>query len=224
MKQLVLGLFLASMMTGCLKTRTEVKETETKQVMAQQVTTLQRTNADTANRIAELEQEIREMNGKVEVLENKLSKQNPENDKQLKNMNEQVGEANKKLAVYQEELVKQEKTIQQLTHEVETMKAEAAAAASKPAEKETEKKTPLQLADEHFKQNDWKKAIIQYQKYRDENPKGKKVAESTYRIAYAFGELGMKEEAKTFYEEVITKFPTSLEAKKAKNKIKAFKK
>ncbi|OYZ23808.1 MAG: hypothetical protein B7Y39_03540 [Bdellovibrio sp. 28-41-41] len=223
MKKLVVGLFLMAMMTGCLKTRTEVKETETKQVMAQQVTTLQRTNADTANRIAELEQEIREMNGKVEVLENKLSKQNPENDKQMKNVNEQVGEANKKLAVYQEELLKQEKTIQQLTHEVETMKAEAAAA-NKPAEKETERKTPLQLADEHFKQNDWKKAIIQYQKYRDENPKGKKVAESTYRIAYAFGELGMKEEAKTFYEEVIAKFPASLEAKKAKAKIKAFKK
>jgi len=141
----------------------------------------------------------------------------------MKNVNEQVGEANKKLAVYQEELLKQEKTIQQLTHEVEAMKAEAAAA-TKPAEKETEKKTPLQLADEHFKQNDWKKAIIQYQKYRDDNPKGKKVAESTYRIAYAFGELGMKEEAKTFYEEVIAKFPTSLEAKKAKTKIKAFKK
>ncbi len=223
MKKLVVGLFLMAMMTGCLKTRTDVKETETKQVMAQQVTTLQRTNADTANRIAELEQEIREMNGKVEVLENKLNKQNPENDKQMKNVNEKVGEANKKLAVYQEELLKQEKTIQQLTHEMEAMKAEAAAA-TKPAEKETEKKTPLQLADEHFKQNDWKKAIIQYQKYRDDNPKGKKVAESTYRIAYAFGELGMKEEAKTFYEEVIAKFPASLEAKKAKAKIKAFKK
>jgi TolA-binding protein len=221
MKSLVVGLFLVAMATGCLKTRTDVKETETKQVMAQQVTTLQRTNADTANRIAELEQEIREMNGKVEVLENKLSKQNPETDKQMKNVNEQIGEANKKLAIYQEELLKQETTIKQLAHEVEVMKT---AAASKSAEKETEKKTPLQLADEHFKQNDWKKAIIQYQKYRDDNPKGKKVAESTYRIAYAFGELGMKEEAKTFYEEVIAKFPVSLEAKKAKAKIKAFKK
>lgn len=222
MKKLAVGLFAMVMTVGCLKTRSDVKETETKQVMAQQVTTLQRTNADTSNRIAELEQEIREMNGKVEVLENKLSRQNPEADKMMKNMNEQVGEANKKLAVYQEELVKQEAIIKQLTQEVESMKSEAAAA--KTAEKESEKKTPLQLAEEHFKQNDWKKAIIQYQKYRDENPKGKKVAESTYRIAYAFGELGMKDEAKTFYEEVIAKFPAAPEAKKAKAKIKALKK
>lgn len=222
MRKLVLGLAVSMMITGCLKTRSDVKEGETKQVMAQQVTTLQRTNADTANRIAELEQEIREMNGKVEVLENKLSRQNPESEKQMKIMNEQVGEANKKLAVYQEELVKQEAIIKQLTQEVDALKSEASSA--KVAEREAEKKTPLQLADEHFKQNDWKKAIIQYQKYRDENPKGKKVAESTYRIAYAFSELGMKEEAKTFYEEVIAKFPASPEAKKAKAKIKAIKK
>lgn len=222
MKKLVVVLSVMAMATGCLKTRSDVKETETKQVMAQQVTTLQRTNADTANRIAELEQEIREMNGKIEVLENKLSRQNPEADKLMKNMNEQVGEANKKLSAYQEELVKQEGVIKQLTHEVETLKAEAVAA--KTAERETERKTPLQLADDYFKQSDWKKAIIQYQKYRDENPKGKKVAESTYRIAYAFSELGMKDEAKTFYEEVIAKFPASLEAKKAKNKIKNLKK
>jgi len=222
MRNLVLGLVVSMMIAGCLKTRSDVKDGETKQVMAQQVTTLQRTNADTANRIAELEQEIREMNGKVEVLENKLSRQNPESEKQMKTMNEQVGEANKKLAVYQEELVKQETIIKQLTQEVEALKSEANSA--KAAEKEAEKKTPLQLADEHFKQNDWKKAIIQYQKYRDENPKGKKVAESTYRIAYAFSELGMKDEAKTFYEEVITKFPASPEAKKAKAKIKTIKK
>lgn len=222
MKKLALGIALAAMMTGCLKTRSEVRDTETKQVMAQQVTTLQRTNADTTNRIAELEQEVREMNGKMEVLENKLSRQNPEAEKNLKNVSDQVSEANKKMAIYQEELVKQENTIKQLTQEIEVLKTEAHA---KVTEKEAaEKKTPLQLADDYFKNNDWKKAIIQYQKYRDENPKGKKVAESTYRIAYAFGELGMKDEAKTFYEEVIAKFPTSAEAKKAKTKIKTLKK
>ncbi|MBL7544908.1 MAG: tetratricopeptide repeat protein [Bdellovibrionaceae bacterium] len=218
--KMVISLFLGLSLMGCLKTRSEVKDVETKQVMAQQVTTLQRTNADTNNRIAELEEQLREMNGKVEVLENKLSKPNPDSEKHMKGMHEQMADASKKLSAYQEELVKQDATIKQLTQEIEVLKTERA----KAAEEKVEKKTPLQLADDYFKQSDWKKAIIQYQKYRDENPKGKKVAESTYRIAYSFGELGMKDEAKTFYEEVISKFPASAEAKKAKAKIKGLKK
>jgi TolA-binding protein len=220
MKNLWMSLFAVVLFTGCLKTRTDVKEVETKQVISQQVSTLQRTNADTNNRIAELEQEVREINGKVEVLESKLGRQNPDTEKNIKGMAEQLGENNKRMAAYQEELLKQEAMIKQLSQDIENLKTEL----TKAPEKVEEKKTPLQLADEHFKQNDWKKAIIQYQKYRDENPKGKKLPEATYRIAYAFGELGMKDEAKTFYEEVISKFPASGEAKKAKAKIKAIKK
>ncbi len=205
---------------GCLKTRTDVKETETKQVMAQQVTTLQKTNADTNNRISELEQEVRELTGKIEVFENKLGKQNPENEKTIRGVADLVADSNKKLTAYQEELVKQDSAIKQLTQELENIKS----AQSKASEKPVEKKDPHQLADEYFKASDWKKAIIQYQKYRDENPKGKKMAESTYKIAYSFSELGMRDEAKTFYEEVITKYPKSYEAIKARAKIKAMKK
>lgn len=207
-------------MVSCLKTRTDIKETETKQVIAQQVTTLQKTNADTSNRIAELEQEVRELNGKVEVLENKISRQNPENEKTMRGFSELVAESNKKIAAYQEELIKQDTAIKQLTLEIENLKLSQ----TKTTEKVAEKKDPHQLADEYFKQGDWKKAIIQYQKYRDENPKGKKVPDSTYKIAYSFSELGMKDEAKTFYEEVISKYPKSYEATKAKAKIKAMKK
>ena len=219
-KNRVIGFFICVSLMGCLKTRTDVKETETKQVIAQQVTTLQRTNADTNSRLSEMEQELRELNGKIEVLESKLSRQSPDTEKSIKGVSETVVEANKKLAIYQEELVKQDAAIKQLTSEIEAMKLEK----TKTVEKTVEKKDVHQLAEDYFKQSDWKKAIIQYQKYRDENPKGKKVADSTYKIAYSFSELGMKEEAKTFYEEVISKFPTSPEAKKAKSKIKAFKK
>lgn len=210
---------IGTMMLGCLKTRTDVKETETKQVMAQQVTTLQKTNADTNNRIAELEQELRELTGKIEVLESKLNKQNPDTEKTIKSVAELAADSNKKLAAYQEELLKQDAALKQLTQDVETLKAERVAAV-----KPQEKKDPYQTAEDYFKQSEWKKAIIQYQKYRDENPKGKKVAECTYKIAYSFSELGMKDEAKTFYEEVISKFPASPEAKKAKARIKGLKK
>lgn len=219
-KKLLFSFFISVSIVGCLKTRTDVKETETKQVIAHQVTSLQRTNADTHNRLSEIEQEVRELNGKIEVLENKLTKSSPETEKNLRVVSEMITESNKKLAVYQDELLKQEASIRQLSADLEALKSERA----KAPEKVVEKKDSHQLAEEFFKQSDWKKAIIQYQKYRDENPKGKKVADSTYKIAYAFNELGMKDEAKTFYEEVISKFPISPEAKKAKSKIKALKK
>ena len=123
-RKLLISFFISASMMGCLKTRTDVKETETKQVMAQQVTTLQKTNADTSNRIAELEQEVRELTGKIEVIENKLSKQNPENEKTLKGVTEMISDSNKKMAAYQEELLKQDNAIKQLNQEIETLKTE----------------------------------------------------------------------------------------------------
>ena len=58
-----------------------------------------------------------------------------------------------------------------------------------------------------------------YQKFRDQNPKNKKFAKATLKIGLAFNELGLKDEAKTFLEEVVAKFPQSEEAKQAKSKL-----
>lgn len=204
-------------LVGCLKTRNEVKDSEQKQVMQQQVVTLQKTNADNSSRFVELDEQIRELSGKVDTLENKLSKGNPDHDNTIKNLAEMQNESNKKLALLQEEIAKQETQIQTLTTELQNLKV---ANQSVP----TDKRNPFQIAEDYFKQNEWKKAIIQYQKYRDDNPKGKQFSESTYKMAVSFQLLNMKEEARAFYDEVISKFPNSPEAKKAKLKLKGFKK
>lgn len=216
-------LVMAFSFSACLKTRTDVKETETKQVMQQQVVTLQRTNADTNSRLADIDEQIREISGKIETLEYKNSKMNPENEKTLKGLAEMQIDSNKKLSLLQEEITKQEAQLLALNSEIQALKANAQVAA---IEKTTEaaKKNPFQAAEDLFKQGEWKKAIIQYQKYRDENPKGKNFSESTYKMALSFQELGMKDEAKIFLEEVITKSPNSSAAKKAKQKLKTIKK
>ena len=67
----------------------------------------------------------------------------------------------------------------------------------------------------------WKDAIVVFSKYRDQFPKGKKYADATYKIGVCFQELGMKEEAKPFLEEVVAKFPGTSEAKKASFRLKA---
>lgn len=79
----------------------------------------------------------------------------------------------------------------------------------------------MQMGDDAFAAKDWKGAVVIYQKYRDKYPKGKKFVEATYKIGICFKELKLKSEAKTFFDEVIEKFPSSPEAKKAKSQLKS---
>ena len=69
----------------------------------------------------------------------------------------------------------------------------------------------------------YKEAIVAFQKYRDGNPKGRSYGDATYKIGVSFQELGLKDEAKTFFEEVTSKFPGSKEAKKAAARMKSLK-
>ncbi|WP_413288867.1 tetratricopeptide repeat protein [Bdellovibrio sp. HCB337] len=216
-------------LTGCLKTRTDVRETEQKQVIQQEVTKLQRTNADVSSRFADVEEDMRNLRGRMEVLEHKDGQGNKEAESAKKFAADQSADANKKILLLQEGLSALEKTVFQLNAEVNGLKAEKAAmvaqASAAQAKAATEaKKGTYELAQESFEQKDWKKAILNYQKYRDENPNGKKFPDATYKMGVSFQELGMKDEAKTFYDELISRFPTSNEAKKAKIRLKGLKK
>jgi TolA-binding protein len=99
-----------------------------------------------------------------------------------------------------------------------------AAAAAAAGEKSSKKKSDTyETAQDLFAKKEWKQAILNFQKYRDENPKGAKFADATYKIGVSFQELGMKDEAKTFYEEVLNKFPKSEDAHRAKIRMKGLK-
>ncbi|MCB0368616.1 MAG: tetratricopeptide repeat protein [Bdellovibrionales bacterium] len=226
MNKLTYILFLSSLfMTSCLMTRSEMKDSEQKQVMQQQVVTLQRTNADTNSRLAEIDEQLRAISGRIDLIENRMSKLNPESENKIKNLTEIQTGNNTKLSLFQEELTKQETSIQSLKSEMEAIKSALSnIQASKAQSSSTSKKNLYQEADSLYKQGEWKKAIIEYQKYRDKNPKGKYFPESTYKMALSFQQLGMKEEAKAFFEEVVSKFPKSSQTQKAKQKLKAMKK
>jgi len=210
-------------LTGCLKTRNEVRENEQRQVMQQQVVTLQRTNADTANRFADLEEQVRHLNGRVEVVENRMGQSNSGVENALKSSQEQNRDLNQKIALLQEAMTKMEKDIYALNAELQAVKADKAAAHAEKTAKQS-KKDIYEVGQGFFEKKDWKQAILNYQKYRDENPKGAKFADATYKIGVAFQELGMKDEAKTFYDEVVSKFPKSEEARRAKIRLKGLKK
>jgi hypothetical protein len=216
------------MLSGCLKTRNEVSAAETRNVQAQQVATMQRTAAaDAGNRLSEMEEQMRELNGRVDVVENKIGTSRGATDQALKGNQQQISEMNQKMSLLQEAMTKMEGQLFQLTNEVQVLRAEKAAqAAAAQADHlaRQAKKDLYEVAQDFFKQKDWKQAILNYQKYRDENPKGKNFPDATYKIGVAFQELGMKEEARTFYDEVSAKFPKSEEAKRAKTRLKGLKK
>ncbi len=208
-------------LTGCLQTRNEIRESENRRVVQDTTTSLQKANAENANRFGEVEASTREMSGRIEVLENKLAQTENQQGRSVRAVEEQLNETNKKVALLQEEVAKLEGQIASLS---EQMAAAATRGREERAEEaKNDKRTSFDVAEEHFGKKEWRKAILNYQKYRDSFPKGKKFLEATYKIGVCFQELGMKDEARTFYEELIAKHSKSDEARRARIRLKKLK-
>ena len=226
---------LGFILSGCLQTRNDVREGEQKQVIQKQVVDLQRTTADVSTRFSDIEEQLRFFNGRIENLESKFSKNDQNAERAIKGHGDNIGEINKKLSILQEALTKMESQMNQIQGEMASLKSdhsaqqsmlkEAAKEAKETNEKKSkdEKRNTYDVGLEYFKQKDWKKSIIEFSKYRDKNPNGKYYGDSTYKIGVCFQELGDKDDAKTFYQEVISRFPNSDEARRAKTRLKGLK-
>lgn len=209
MKKTLVLLACVTSLTACenLKTRSELSETEQRQVMQEQ--TAQQQKAQAAIRQQEYDEQIRVMNSRLDSLTTTVQ-QLAQSKADASAQEQKSREAqDQKFKAIEEALLKLEADIQEL-HKA---KVEAA----------TPKKDPLIEADEAFNKKDWKQAIVGYQQFRDKNPSSKKYAEVTMKMGQAFQELGMKAEAKSFYEEVVDKFPASKEAKRAQIRLKGLK-
>ncbi|MEN0057876.1 MAG: tetratricopeptide repeat protein [Bdellovibrio sp.] len=222
--RILTGALAASLLlTGCLKTRNEVRDNEQRNVMQQQVVSLQRNNADVSTRFSDLEEQMRDLTGRVDVVENRQGQGHSSLENSLRNSQQQNADLTQKVALLQEALGKMERDIQALNAEIQAVRAEKAAAVPERSNKSS-KKDSYDSGEEFFDKKDWKQAILNYQKYRDDHPKGNKFPDATYKIGVAFQELGLKDEAKTFYDEVVSKFPKSEEARRAKIRLKGLKK
>ncbi len=230
-----LGLVL--LVSSCLKTRADLGEQSQSQVYGKK-------NADNQNgaqgsKVSQLatksqaalddrDELIRGFNGRIESLENQIATMHKEKEAN----SEHVAQV-QKMQLLQDELVKMEAQIQKLEAEVAAAKVSAApamvssdasAAKATAGKKGSSSSTAYEAAQEHFGKKEWKKAILSYQKYVDENSKGKNVPDSKYKIGVCFQELGMKDEATAFYEEVIANYGKSDSGKKAKIRLAKIKK
>jgi TolA-binding protein len=162
----------------------------------------------------DLDSQLRQLNGRIEEVDNHVSTLtiSLENAKTQNASEKKESEA--KLAAYEEALKKLEAQVLTLTEQVNKPKVVALPA---------DPKTYLDEADELVKNKKFKEAIVAYQKYRDAAPRGDHYIDATYKLGISFQELGMKDEARAFYDEVVTKYPKSPEAKKAAKRLKKLK-
>lgn len=222
MKRLSFASLTLVLFSGCLQTRESVKDNEEKQVMQKQVQNLQQMTADVRAKFQEVEEDDRKMNGRIEALEyrtNSLAQKAESGDTAA---TQQVKAMNEKLVAYQEALTKHEQEIAELKATVAQLQAGGGGGSSKGGG--TDKKDDYAQAESLFKQGSFRDAILEYEKYRKSNPKGANVADSTYKIGVCFQELGMPDDAKAFYDEVVARFPKSKAAKSATSRLKNLKK
>lgn len=232
------SVLLALPLSGCLVTRNELKESEGRRDNQEQVSTMQKSRSpertvvverplpvDPNNRLAEIEASIRELNGRVDVVENRGTQDENARERGRQAVEMQLAETNKKVQLLQEEITKLDGQLQALTEHVNAMalKGVEEKKAAETSQARDAKKTPFDVAEDHFGKKEWRKAVLNYQKYRDTYPKGRRIPETIYKMGVCFQELGMKDEAKTFYDELVAKFPQSAEARRAKIRLKNLK-
>lgn len=211
---------LPLLMSGCmLDTRSQNRELDEKATMRKSVANLQQQNADVSSRFADVEDDVRKANGRIEALETRMQRSDAATaDKAGKTAAALEARMSDNDKAYREEFIK-------LHTELDALKAQIASQqASAQREATVAAKDPFASAESKFEAKNYQSALIDYKTYREKNPTGKHVATASYKMGVSFQELGMFDEAKLFYEDVISRFPKSKEAASAKSKLKTLKK
>lgn len=210
---------MAVILSSCLVTRQEVRDS----VRRDPVTPEQQSRANIEVRYQEVEEQMRQMNGRVEAVENSLNILSADRSGgRIEQQNEKKA-LQEKLKIYEEALSKLEAQYLLLAQKVEALQVSQASVVTRGGRSGATTKNSFQMAEEEYSKKKWKEAIVAYEKYRSDNPKGRHYGEATYKIGAAFHELSMKTEAKAFYSEVAEKFPRSEWAKRANQRLKTLK-
>ena len=165
------------------------------------ISAVRKENADLKVKLMNLEEDLRIKDGKIEELEVYIQNMQQKNADYKKDESEVLAaykESVESLLNDKKELLKKVSLLQ----EANKITQDKLQSARTPADE------LLRAGDEKFENKKWTEAISQYQSYREktENKKSKDYALATYKIGVCFQELGLKSEAKTFYNSVIRNF------------------
>jgi tol-pal system protein YbgF len=238
---LIIFVALSLFATGCLKTRAQLRE-ETPDTPNQTMKGEVR-NVEPAGSYAidEIKNEITRLNGRIEDLERANQQQN-------QNLSNAQNEDIKKLQNRVQELESAQANMLEAIKKLETSAANAPTTTEatelyekgrrqfqqadyngaidsfsgylrNPNAKHLQDATFMR-AESYFETKQYKKAIIDYSKFPEKFSKSKRMPTALLKIGQSFDAMGMKEDARGFYQELVDKFPRSPEAKKAKSKLK----
>lgn len=217
------------LVTGCLnqlKSRKDLKgDTQISQPPQEEVYVSENTESTPSAPVFKQEErneQMRVLRGRVEEAENQVNELRESMIQLAESRQQEKEQAAGKLQAYEEAIRKLEQEILALKNN----KHEAARAPKKSVKKSganssAQLREDYHRGEDHFRQKKWKDAIVSYQKYREDFPKGKLYPDATYKIGLCFLELGLKDESKSFFEEVKVKYPKSPLAKKADKQLKS---
>jgi TolA-binding protein len=169
--------------------------------------TKQQKEAVVSSQFDDINKDFRELYGRVEGVENQMN-QLKDGEKE-KAMEARIAQLETKVSLL-------ETTVADLHAKA---KKEMLTSSSSDA-REAANKDDMKEAKKLFDGKKWADAILAFEEYRKANPKGKYYTEATYKIGLCFQNMGMKDDAKAFFKEVVDKYPQSKEAGLAKSKLK----
>lgn len=237
------GLVLAVTMTlgfsGCLRTRAQMQEETSDAAQTRAVSAgVQDIQPQGSYAVDELKSEVARLNGKIDDLERTqrdLKKDDPTKDELIKKLETRVAE----LEQAQMQMIEALKKMQQEPEKPKASPSELFRNA-KDAFREKDYSRAIDLfsaylktndpnhpeeatyliGEAHYAQKNYRSAIVDFSGFNEKFAKSRRVAASLYKIGQSFEALGMKDDAKPFYQELVERYPKSPEARAAKSKVK----
>lgn len=214
-KKLILVVSYVFLLSACVVTRSDLRTSEERQLLQEQI---QKQQVTTEERLTEMENTLRGLVGDIEELKNAKNLMNQADEMGEKKIQESFNIVQDRMNTFKEALVGQEKLIKELVKKIEDLDKQLKKKSKVKAEKVP--KGNYASGEYWFAKKEWKKAAKGYQEYRELNPNGRRYVESTFKIGVCFENLGLKKEAKAFYQEVVSKAPGSELAKRANKQLK----
>lgn len=242
----VFVIVLLSTLSGCLKSRSQLRQ-EAGNPDSGYATKVTEVAAEDQNQrvVEELRNEINQQNARID----ELQKQNEtlrmdaskrlESEQQIRDLDAKIQELQASQAALIETMQKKEQE-RQKAREVPKTEPKDAFEEARAAYKKKDYDTAIESLTRYLKypkgkhleealylrgeayarKDNHRKAILDFDALREKFPKSKSAPKATLKMAQSFEALGMKSDAKAFYQEIADKYPKSAEAKIAKAKLK----
>lgn len=212
--------------TGCLKTRSDLKEDDKIE---------EKVKTNTAS-VDEIRNEITMMNGRISDIERNQAQSpggpDPVTEETIKLLERRIVEMEQRQVALTEELKSLQASTPPLDRnsifQIGQKQFEAGRFRDAitnfnrylNAPKGQHREEAIWLRGESYRSDqDYKKAIIDYSKILEKYPKSELQPGALLRTGDCFQALGMKDDAKAFWQELISKFPESKEAAVARDNL-----